>query len=66
MLIPEVTDVQHLTTRGKVKLDEWMAQEVVGKAGKEWVEKANEHNVEQMQQDMAQQVPDPKLASDIK
>ena len=48
MVIPEV---QQVTTRSKSKQSEWEIQEEVRKAAKEWVDEANQSNVNRMLQD---------------
>ena len=48
MVIPEI---QQVTTRSKSKQSEWEIQEAVRKAAKEWVEEANQNNVNRMLQD---------------
>ena len=48
MVIPEI---QQVTTRSKSKQSEWEIQEAVRKAAKEWVEEANQNNVNRMMQD---------------
>ena len=57
MVIAEVTDVQQVTTRSKGKTTKWEAQEVVWKATMVWVEKANQRNIDNMQQEQAKQIP---------
>ena len=48
MVIPEI---QQVTTRSKSKQSEWEIQEAVRKAAKEWIEEANQNNVNRMLQD---------------
>ena len=50
MVMPEI---QQVTTRSKGKQSEWEVQEVVRKPAKEWVEEANQNNVNRMKQDNA-------------
>ena len=49
MVIAEVTDVQQVTTRSKGKLSEWEAHEAIRKQATEWIKKANENNVAEVE-----------------
>ena len=49
MVIAEVTDVQQVTTRSKRNVVEWEAQEAIRKQATEWIKKANEHNVAEIE-----------------
>ena len=49
MVIAEVTDVQQVTTRSKGKVAEWETQEEIRKRATEWIIKANEHNVAEIE-----------------
>ena len=44
-------EVRQVMTRGKTKQLEWETQEAIQKAAKEWVEKANNNNVDRMLQE---------------
>ena len=59
MIIAEVTDVQQVMIQSNEKTAAWEAQEAVWKAAMEWVEKANQRNIEDMKQEMpgGQQTP---------
>ena len=60
-------EVQQVTTRNKAKNMNWAEQDEIRKAAKVWVEKANDANVERMQQefgDTATHVQDMALAPD--
>ena len=54
MVIAEVTDVQQVTTRSKGKAAEWETQETIRKQATEWIKKANERNVAEIQEQNAQ------------
>ena len=45
MVVLEVADLQQVTTRSKGKAKEWETQETIRKQATEWVKKANEQNV---------------------
>ena len=50
MVVPEVADLQQVTTRSKGKATEWETQETIRKQATEWVKKANERNVAELAQ----------------
>ena len=56
MVIAEVTDVQQVTTRSKRKVAEWETQEAIRKQSTEWIRKANERNVAEIEDQNAQSV----------
>ena len=49
MVIAEVTDIQQVTTRSKGKAAEWETQEAIQKQAIEWIKKANERNVAEIE-----------------
>ena len=54
MVIAEVTDVQQVTTRSKGKVAEWETQEAIQKQATDWIRKANERNVAEIEDQNAQ------------
>ena len=50
MVDAEVADLQQVTTRSKGKATEWETQEAIRKQATEWVKKANERNVAELEQ----------------
>ena len=50
MVVAEVADIQQVTTRSKGKTTEWETQEAIRKQATEWVKKANERNVVELEQ----------------
>ena len=54
MVIAEVTDVQQVTTRSKGKMAEWETQEAIRKQASEWIKKANEQNVAEIENQSVQ------------
>ena len=50
MVVAEVADIQQVTTRSKGKATEWETQEAIQKQAIEWVKKANERNVAELEQ----------------
>ena len=53
MVIAEVTDVQQVTTQSKGKVAEWETQEAIRKQATEWIKKANEHDVAEIEDQSA-------------
>ena len=49
MVIADVTDVQQVTTRSKGKVAESETQEAIRKQAMEWIRKANERNVAEIE-----------------
>ena len=54
MVTADVTDVQQVTTRSNGKAAEWETQENIRKQTTEWIKKANERNVGEIQEQNAQ------------
>ena len=52
MVIAEVADIQHVTTRSKGKTSEWEAQEAIWKQATKWIEKTNERNMTELREQM--------------
>ena len=50
MVVVEVVDIQQVTTRSKGKTTEWKTQEAIRKQATEWVKKANERKVAELEQ----------------
>ena len=50
MVIVEVANIQQVTTQSKTKMFVWEAQEAIWKHTIEWIEKANERNVTELQE----------------
>ena len=46
-----MAEVQQVTTHSKLKAAEWEVQDDIRKEAKDWVEKANEANIDCMRQD---------------
>ena len=55
MVIAEVTNVQQVTTWSKGKVAGWETQEAIRKQATEWIKKANEHNVAEVEDQNVQQ-----------
>ena len=49
-MVAEVADIREVTTRSKGKTMEWETQEAIRKQATEWVKKANEWNVAELEQ----------------
>ena len=50
MVVAEVTNIQHVTTKSKGKTTEWEAREAIRKQATEWVKEANKRNVAELEQ----------------
>ena len=49
MVVADVADIQQVTTRSKGKMTEWETQEAIRKQAIEWVKRANERNVAELE-----------------
>ena len=54
MVTTEVTDIQQVTTCSKGKAAEWDTQDNIRKQATEWIKKANERNMAEIQEQNAQ------------
>ena len=48
MMIAEVTNVQQVTTLSKGKKIEWETEEAIRKQVIEWIQQANQQNIDEM------------------